>query len=328
MLGYLRRLATTGAAYTASSIASKLVAVFLLPLYTRHLTPADYGAAEVMLASVVAASIVIRLGVIEAILRFYYLAGERQRDVIATGFASLLATATTTGIAALALAGPISSALLGHEDAGLARLAVLGLWTLTMWEYVLALLRLEERARAYFTLTLANVMVTIPVTAWLVVVRDQGASGILLGTFATAVPFLLWRIWEERRRLALVPQRALLRRMLRFGLPTMPAELTLYSLNFIDRIILVRLAGLAEAGLYSIAVKFAGSMQVLARGFQLAFPPLAYGIADDDEARRVYALILTWFAALCAFCVMGLWLESRWIVRLLAAPAYWSPPTW
>ena len=35
MTGYLRRLATTGAAYTASSVISKLIAVALLPLYTR-----------------------------------------------------------------------------------------------------------------------------------------------------------------------------------------------------------------------------------------------------------------------------------------------------
>ena len=72
MSGYLRRLATTGAAYTAASILSKLIAVALLPLYTRYLTPADYGAAEVMFAAVVSASIVVRLGLIEALLRFYY----------------------------------------------------------------------------------------------------------------------------------------------------------------------------------------------------------------------------------------------------------------
>src|SRR6059036_2667972 len=149
MFDYLRRLATTGAAYTASSVVSKLIAVFLLPIYTHYLTPSDYGAAEVMLASVIAASIVIRFGVIEAILRFYYLAGERRDAVMATGFASLFWTASAGSLIALALAGPISDALLGHEDAGLARIAVLGLWTLTLWEYGLALLRLEERARAY-----------------------------------------------------------------------------------------------------------------------------------------------------------------------------------
>ena len=76
MTGYLRRLATTGAAYTASSVISKLIAVALLPLYTRYLTPADYGAAEVLITGVIAASIVIRLGIIEALLRFYYQAGR------------------------------------------------------------------------------------------------------------------------------------------------------------------------------------------------------------------------------------------------------------
>src|SRR4029453_6683061 len=107
MSHYLRRLATTGAAYTASSVLSKLIAVFLLPVYTAYLTPADYGAAEVMLASVVAVSIVIRLGLIEALLRFYYLrttnvppassasrpgaagSGEDPALVVSTGFAAL-----------------------------------------------------------------------------------------------------------------------------------------------------------------------------------------------------------------------------------------------
>ena len=65
-------------------------------------------------------------------------------------------------------------------------------------------------------------------------------------------------------------------------------------------------------------------MQVLARGIQLAWPPLAYSIQDDEEARRAYAVIFTWFAALLAFGVIGLWLESRWIVRLLAAPDFFS----
>src|SRR5436190_9884332 len=100
-MGYLRRLATTGAAYTASSIGSKLIAVFLLPLYTRYLTPSDYGAVEVMIASVVAASIVIRFGMIEAILRFYYREDTDRREVLATGFAALFWTSTVSAACAV-----------------------------------------------------------------------------------------------------------------------------------------------------------------------------------------------------------------------------------
>jgi O-antigen/teichoic acid export membrane protein len=104
----------------------------------------------------------------------------------------------------------------------------------------------------------------------------------------------------------------------------MPAELSLYSLNFIDRLLIVRLAGLAEAGLYALAVKFAQAVNVLVRGFQLAWPPLAYSVTDDDQARRAYAVIVTWFTALCAFVVVGMWLLARWIVRLLAAPDFFE----
>jgi O-antigen/teichoic acid export membrane protein len=324
MFGYLRRLATTGAAYTASSVISKLLAVALLPLYTAYLTPSDYGAAEVVLASVIAISIVVRFGLIEALLRFYYLPDVDRAAVVRTGFAALFWATTAGALILLPFAEPISRALLDQADPELVRLGVLGLWTLTLWEYALTLLRVDERARAYFGLTVLNVVATIPVTAWLVVVEDEGAAGILWGTFGTGAAFLAAQLWRERRRLGLAFKGPLLRRMIRFGLPTMPAELTLYSLNFIDRILIVRLAGLAEAGLYALAIKFAQGINVLARGFQLAFPPLAYSIADDDEARRAYSLIVTWFAAVLAFATAGLWLLSRWIVELLAAPEFFQ----
>ncbi len=145
---------------------------------------------------------------------------------------------------------------------------------------------------------------------------DLGASAILLGSFGTGTLFLLARIWVERRRLGLT---------LRHG-PPAPDDAgsgcrrcrrssRIYSLSFIDRIIIVRLAGLAEAGLYALAVKFANGMQVLARGFHLAWPPLAYSITDDDEARRAYALIVSWFVAVISFAVVGLWLLAPWLVR-------------
>jgi O-antigen/teichoic acid export membrane protein len=324
MTGYLRRLATTGAAYTASSVISKLIAVALLPLYTSYLAPGDYGTAEVLITLVIAASIVIRLGIIEALLRFYYERGEDPDSVVKSGFASLFWT-TTLGLAiAMPLAEPISELVLGRSDGGLVRIAIFGLWVFTMYEFLLALFRLDERAKAFLAFTVSNVLVTIPVTVYLVVIQEEGARGLMLGQYATGAVFLAALLVTQRRRLALVPDWPLLRRMTRFGLPTMPAELSLYSLSFIDRLLLLRLASPAEAGLYAISVKFAQAVNVLVKGFQLAWPPLAYSITDDDEARRAYAVIVTWFVAVCTFFVAGLWLLSRWVVRLLAAPEYFE----
>jgi O-antigen/teichoic acid export membrane protein len=327
MSGYLRRLATTGAAYTAASILSKLIAVALLPLYTRYLRPADYGAAEVMFAAVVSASILVRFGLIEALLRFYYKEGEDPDRVVRTSFAALFWLSSAAALVALPFAGPISEALLKEPIPAapeLARIAIGGLWVLTLNEFLLTLFRLEERARAYFGFTIANVLATIALTVVLVVGEGEGARGLLLGSYASGAVFVAALAFVHRRRLSLWVDRALLRRLLRFGLPTMPAELSLYLLNFVDRIIIVRAVGLTEAGLYSLAVKFAQAVNVLVRGFQLAWPPLAYSIRDDGEARRAYAAIVTWFVGGCAFVVVGMWLFSRWIVRALADPRFYD----
>jgi O-antigen/teichoic acid export membrane protein len=322
--GYLRRLATTGAAYTAASILSKVIAVALLPLYTRYLTPADYGAAEVMFAAIVSASIVVRFGLIEAVLRFYYKDDEDPDRVVASSFAGLFWFATLGALIALPFATPISEALLDRPATDLARISIGGLWVLTMFEFMLTLFRLEERARAFFVTTILNVLVTIGLTVVLVVGAGEGARGLLVGSYASGAAFVLALIVLQRRHLSLFFDRALLRRLLRFGLPTMPAEASLYLLNFVDRIIIVRSVGLAEAGLYSLAVKFAQGVNVLVRGFQLAWPPLAYSIRDDGEARRAYATVVTLFVAGCAFVVTGMWLFSRWFVRALAAPEFFD----
>ncbi len=324
MSGYLRRLATTGAAYTAASILSKVIAVVLLPLYTRYLTPADYGVAEVMFAAVVSASIVVRLGLIEALLRFYYRDDEDPDRVVSSSFAALFWFATLAALVALPLATPISEALLDRPAPGLARISIGGLWVLTMFEFLLTLFRLEERARAFFVTTILNVVATIGLTVVLVVGAGEGARGLLLGSYGAGAAFVLGLIVVQRRRLSLRFDGGLMRRLLRFGLPTMPAEASLYLLNFVDRVIILRSLGAAEAGLYSLAVKFAQAVNVLVRGFQLAWPPLAYSIREDGEARRVYATVVTLFVAGCAFVVTGMWLLSRWIVRALAAPEFFG----
>ena len=116
MSGYLRRLATTGAAYTAASILSKLIAVALLPLYTRYLTPADYGAAEVMFAAVVSASIVDppRHDRGPAALLLQGRTRTRRRSS-RPRFAALFWFATLAALIALPFAGPISEALLDRS---------------------------------------------------------------------------------------------------------------------------------------------------------------------------------------------------------------------
>jgi len=93
-------------------------------------------------------------------------------------------------------------------------------------------------------------------------------------------------------------------------------------LNVVDRAYLLRTQGAAAAGLFALSVKLATAVIVAVRGFQLAWPPLAYSITDDERARRFYATVTTWFVVVAGLVVAGLTLLGRWAVRLLSPPEY------
>ncbi|MHB8533701.1 MAG: lipopolysaccharide biosynthesis protein, partial [Solirubrobacteraceae bacterium] len=326
MLGYLKRLVTTGAAYQFGDIVAKALALLTLPLYTHHLSPQAYGAAESLLTAVILCSILLRVGVGEAFIRFYFDDDDRgRRERIArTATATVAWTTTAAALVALALAGPLSEALLSFRDPLLLDCAVLGLWAFTNLEMAYAQLRVDERARTYVLASGANVAMTVVFTVALVVFARQGARGLLLGNFGASAVVVLGLWWTLRRRISLRVRLADLGAMLRFGLPTVPADASVYALQVADRFYLFRSYSHSAAGLYAIAIKLATVVFVAVRGFQYAWPPLAYSIEEDEEAGRLYALVTTYYALATGIVVCGVALLGRWMVRLLAAHRYFD----
>jgi O-antigen/teichoic acid export membrane protein len=326
VLGYLKRLVTTGAAYQFGDIVAKGIALVTIPLYTRHISPAGYGAANSLLTAVILASIFLRVGVGEAFIRFYFDDEDRlRRDRIArTATATVAWTTTVAALLAVVFAGPLSRLILGFHDPLLIDCAVVGLWSFTNLEMAYAQLRVDERARAYVFASGANVALTVAFTVALVVVGNQGARGLLLGNFGASAAVVLGLWWLLRRRFSLRVRWADLRAMLRFGLPTVPADASVYALQVADRFYLFRSYSHTAAGNYSVALQFATVVFVVVRGFQYAWPPLAYSIASDVEASRLYSLVTTYFVLATGVVVTAVALLGRWIVRLLAAPQYFG----
>ncbi len=324
------RLLRGGASYQAASVLSAALALLTLPLYTRALSRSDFGVAETLLTFIILASILLRLGLGEAFVRFYYATAEgTDRDRLARATtATVLLTTTAVALLAAALAGPLSELLLGFEEAGLMRIAVLGLWAFTNLEIAYALLRVEELRRAYLVASACNVLLSVALTVTLVIVLDQGARGYLLGNYAASAIVLVALWWTLRGRLAPPPsgggRRVALAPLLRFGVPTVPADATVFALNVVDRAYLLRTQSAAAAGLFALSVKLATAVILAVRGFQLAWPPLAYSIDDDDRARGFYAAVTTWYVVVTGLVVAGLTLLGRWVVRLLAAPEYFA----
>jgi O-antigen/teichoic acid export membrane protein len=326
VLGYLKRLVATGAAYQFGDIVAKGIALVTIPLYTRHVSPAGYGAANSLLTAVILASIFLRVGVGEAFIRFYFddEDGSRRDRIARTATATVAWTTTVAALLALVFAGPLSRLILGYHDPLLLDCAVLGLWAFTNLEMAYAQLRVDERARAYVFASGANVALTVIFTVSLVIISDQGARGLLLGNFGASALVVLGLWWVLRRRFSLRVHWADLRAMMRFGLPTVPADASVYALQVADRFYLFRGYSHAAAGEYSVALQFATVVFVMVRGFQYAWPPLAYSIQSDADASRLYALVTTYFVLATGVIVAAVALLGRWIVRLLAAPQYFG----
>jgi O-antigen/teichoic acid export membrane protein len=326
VLGYLKRLVTTGAAYQFGDIVAKALALITLPLYTRHLSPSAYGAAESLLTAVILSSILLRVGVGEAFIRFYFDDDDSdRRDRIARAATATVAwTTTLAALLAVAFAGELSRFLLGQYDPELIYCAALGLWAFTNLEMAYAQLRVDERARTYVYASGANVGMTVVFTVALVVFADQGARGLLLGNFGASALVVLGLWWVLRRRISLRFSFADLGPMLRFGLPTVPADASVYALQVADRFYLFRSYSHTAAGLYAVAIKLATVVFVAVRGFQYAWPPLAYSVESDDEAARLYSLVTTYYALATGIVVCGVALLGRWMVRLLAAPHFFG----
>jgi O-antigen/teichoic acid export membrane protein len=326
VLGYLKRLVSTGAAYQFGDIVAKAIALITLPLYTHHLSPDAYGAAETLLTAVILASILLRVGVGEAFIRFYFddEDAERRARIARTATATVAWTTTVAALLVAAFAGPISRLLLSFYDPQLIYCAALGLWAFTNLEMAYAQLRVDERARTYVIASGANVAMTVLFTVALVVLAHQGARGLLLGNFGASALVVLGLWWVLRRRFSLRVKPADLTAMLRFGLPTVSADASVYALQVADRFYLFRSYSHGAAGLYAVAIKLATVVFVAVRGFQYAWPPLAYSIESDVEAARLYSLVSTYYALATGIVVCGVTLLGRWMVMLLAAHRYFG----
>jgi O-antigen/teichoic acid export membrane protein len=327
LTSYLKRLVSALAAYQVADVLAKFMAVLLLPVYTRYITPAGYGVVELLGNSVIFASIVVRFGMIEAFLRFYYSDEDPgRRNALARRAVGFTLLTTTVAAAALASAAvPLSKLLLGFRDPTTFLIAVLGLWAFTNLELAYGLLRVDERIRTYAIATLTNVFLTVVFSVILVVVLKKGARGLLLANYGVSTVVLIALWWTMRHRLLTRERDAeRLPMLMRFGLPTVPAEASVYALNIVDRYYIYHHRSASLAGLYSIAIKLAGAVAFIVRAFQYAWPPLAYSVRDDAEAARLYGLVATYYALVSGWVVTALALLGRWLVRLLAAPSYFG----
>ncbi|MDQ8044716.1 MAG: polysaccharide biosynthesis C-terminal domain-containing protein [Solirubrobacteraceae bacterium] len=152
------------------------------------------------------------------------------------------------------------------------------------------------------------------------IVDEPGPASPDPGAVAVPEPVAPAPESDAQRRAA---SRGDLRALLRFSLPTVPTDAAIFGFNLLDRTLLTVLVpgtgmflGYA-LGVFSNASKIASGVILMARAFQLAFPPLAYGITDAKQASALYASAVRGYIVVLGGTVVGVALCAPWTVHVL-----------
>ena len=330
MYARILKLAGQGAVYGLGSVASKLLAIVLLPIVISYIKPTQYGIAELVTMLVLFSSAFLRLGMQNAMMRFFYDTPEDERDelgvrVVRTALGASLVSLAIGSLVMLALAHPLAEFFLKDPRRDeFIWLAVLGLWASVVYSTLTATFRLEQRPGAFLKVSLGNILASAALTLFFITELKWGVEGLLLGNYLGYLVMVPIAGLMQRRYVVPMIDRKLVRAMLRFAVPTIPIAIAFQALTLIDRTILSKTVGLDEVGVYGLAARFAGVVLIVVTALQLSWQPFAYSIKDDDEARRSYAIVTTWFAAGMGWIVSGMALLADPMVRALAEPVYYD----
>jgi O-antigen/teichoic acid export membrane protein len=324
--GQLFRLARHSLVYGLGGVISRIVAIFLLPIYTHYLPTGAYGVVGMLLAAEAVMTVILRAGVQNAYFRFYYESSDpiRRRTVVRTSFWFTMTTATIGLLLGLVFAPQIAVVLNLHQgQINLVRATAVLLWADMNYQQQTALFRAEERSTSYAIASITNIAITIGATVLLVVGMHKGPLGLIVGNFTGTLCVYAVLLIYRLRVLGFEFSWRLYRVMEHFGLPLVPSALMIVATRFWDRLFVLHFRGENAAGIYFFGVTIASLLVLLITAFQLAWPAFAYSIEDDDEARRTYAHVLTYFTFVMIWPAIALSLLAPPLAHFLGGrPAY------
>lgn len=290
-------VARHAAAYATGSVVGGITRAVLLPVVARTLAPDEYGVLTLLLTLTNLLHLMFELGVVTALIKFHAESddAEFRSRLRSVTFVFLPALDLLLAAPFLAARGPLSTLLFGTPEHGvLLAIAVATAFAAAQFQLFLAHLRADDRSRDFVILMGLKGAVSLGVTLALVFGAGMGVRGFLLGTLAgpacvaaVFVPRLLIRAGVR-----LAGARALLRRMLGFGVPLVPAALGLWVLTNLDTWLLRVFAGLESVGVYGFASELCLPIALLLTSVQLAWPSFAFSRArregGAEEVARVY----------------------------------------
>jgi O-antigen/teichoic acid export membrane protein len=324
LLATLYPLVKHSMVYLAGAVLLGLGNFALVPMYTRFLTPSDFGAYALIEISLLLAVTTTQMGLGTTYLRWYAETEAARRGEI-------LASSMAAGGVAAVLGGAILSAVmsgpLGREwIGGNARAA---------WIFVpLVLLRntqgiffsslqAAQRPVAYVSSALTRLFALVAAGFWFVALRGEGVRGVLYcwlaGDGACVLILLVFCLPGMQLRV----RKTLLGPMLRYGFPLVWSALMALLLDGSGRYFLAKYQNLAEVGRYAVAVKITSILSMgFLQPFGSAWAGAVFPIAHRPNAPITYTKIMGYALVVAMLLAANTILFAPFLIRVFAGPMY------
>lgn len=313
--------------YAIPSLVSRGLALILLPLYTRVLSPVDYGSLDLLVVFAGLLNLTVSLEVSQGVARFY--AGEQDPAVkVAYSSSAFWFTVACYGLATIPMlvwAEPLAAWVMGQAGMtnafriGVAYILFNGLFYLIQNQ-----LRWELRSAHYAIVSLTMSLITAAVSIWLGYGLRWGLNGLLIGMAIGSLAGCVLGLWWLRSSFRFAFDWARLREMLSFSAPLVVSGLAIWAGMYVDRLMINHLLTLEDVGIYGLGFRVASIATLAMIGFQSALTPLVYThhreAGTPGQLARIFRVFF--FCACIIFMLLALFAPD--IVRLLAAPSFFG----
>lgn len=319
MLARIKTLFRHLAVYGLGDVATSLISLLLLPVYTKYLTPSDYGVIAMLLTVEASGKILFRWGVDTAFMRLYYdCADQKARQRLSsTLFFFLVAVNGSLLIVSLPLVNSLSQLLFGSPDRGLLlALVLINTFVVGFYFIPFQVLRIAEQSKQFIALVFTRSASTLVLRLVLVIWAGMGVLGVVMADVVVTALFTLILSRWFAPLIRPMFSTAVLRDALGFGLPRIPHSIAHQVMGMADRYFLNAYATLRDVGLYSIGASFGLALKLFLSAFEYAWTPFFLGVMKEPDAKRIYSTVSTYVLAVLVLLTAGLCAIAEDVIRL------------
>lgn len=333
MSGDLRSLGRETLVYGLSTVVARLLNFLLLPFYTYHLRPSEYGVVAMVFSCIAFLNILYARGMDLSFMRHAPADADAQRKTeFSTAFWSLAASSLALSLVIHLGAAPLASA--AGLAPGLSDLIRVSAWILAFDALALvpfAELRLAHKAEAFAGIKVVNIVLNISLNYIFIVPMQMGVQGVFLAALITSAATFAMLGPVLAKRLTLKISGKLHRNLLSFAAPMIPAGLAATAVQLIDRPILQALTDSATVGLYQANYKLGIFMMMVVNMFDAAWRPFYLQKGRQPDGKTLIARVLTYFTvgASGIFLTVSFFISEivkfpLFMGRSLIHPSYWG----